>query len=266
MDTLPPSSPGLGRRRASVERVAATRPTTRTRAIVLRGVDFGDSDRVVTLLTEEVGIVAVMARGVRKGSRRFPGAVPSFAILDAELAVGRGEVGRLAEAAPRRSFPALLGDLERMRAVGGQLDWLRRLLPSRQPDPDVFETTVQLLEAVAMAPPPDVKRLVVAFRARVASLLGIEPSLVRCARCGREPGPRQAARFDPASGGIVCRACGGGPLTLSGDARRGLIAAQGTDWTDAFPAAAGGVAEGGPDAVSDAEHVLGAFLDYHARR
>jgi DNA repair protein RecO (recombination protein O) len=227
---------------------------------------------VVTLITEAFGIVPVMARGVRKGSRRFPGAVPPFALLETEIGLGQGEVGRLAEAVPRRSFPLLLADLDRMRAVGQQLDWLRRLLPPRQRDPEVFRTVVDLLAAVADRPGQEARGLEVAFRARVAALLGLEPNLERCAGCGRAPRPGQAARFDPAAGGIVCRACGGGPIGLSGPARTGLLEAVRAAWTEAFrptsvpSPAVNTVRDGGPDPIADADHAVTAFLDYHARR
>ena len=54
--------------------VRATPETIRTRAIVLRLVDYRESDRIATLFTEALGRVGAIARGARKSQRRFGGA------------------------------------------------------------------------------------------------------------------------------------------------------------------------------------------------
>ena len=42
-----------------------------TPAIVLRTVDYGEADRVVTLFTREHGKLSALARGARKSVKRF---------------------------------------------------------------------------------------------------------------------------------------------------------------------------------------------------
>ena len=56
-----------------------------TRAVLLRQVDTGESDRVVTLLTEELGKVSAIARGARKSRKRFGAALALFVLAEAEL-------------------------------------------------------------------------------------------------------------------------------------------------------------------------------------
>ena len=41
-----------------------------TRALLLKQVDTGESDRVVTLLTEDLGKVSAIARGARRSRKR----------------------------------------------------------------------------------------------------------------------------------------------------------------------------------------------------
>ncbi|MBX7197665.1 MAG: DNA repair protein RecO, partial [Sandaracinaceae bacterium] len=52
-------------------RGATPRTAQASRAVLLRSVDFGEADRIVTLLTEQHGRVAVMARGARRSQKRF---------------------------------------------------------------------------------------------------------------------------------------------------------------------------------------------------
>ena len=47
--------------------------SAKLRAVVLRTVDYGERDRVVTLLSRERGKLSAFARGGRSSQRRFGG-------------------------------------------------------------------------------------------------------------------------------------------------------------------------------------------------
>ncbi|HEY5376881.1 MAG TPA: recombination protein O N-terminal domain-containing protein, partial [Polyangiaceae bacterium] len=57
----------FARRTASPARVAL--------ALLLRRVEYGESDLVVTLLTDSIGRVSALARGARKSVKRFGGVI-----------------------------------------------------------------------------------------------------------------------------------------------------------------------------------------------
>ncbi|MGF1464978.1 MAG: DNA repair protein RecO [Sandaracinaceae bacterium] len=206
-----------------------------TPAVVLRRVAYGEADQVLTLLTEAYGRVGVLARGARKSTRRFAGALEPFCVLDVEVALGRGELGRLAQARLVRAFPALLADLDRMTTAGACLELVRELLPPREPDPSWLPTVVDLLEALDAGAPPEELRI--AFTLRFLALTGFAPGLERCGRCDRPAPPGRAALFDPVLGALVCRACGGAPWKLSGSLRARMTASLGPRWTavEAWP-------------------------------
>ena len=117
--------------------------------MLVRSVDYGEADRIVTLLTEHTGLVALMARSARKSQRRFAGALEPFGVIDAELALGRGEVGRLASARLVRGFPTLLGSLPAMREAGRALELVRDATPPRESDPRLLATVEHLFERLA---------------------------------------------------------------------------------------------------------------------
>lgn len=66
-----------------------------SRAIVLRHVDFRESDRVITVFTLEQGRMAGLAKGVRKSVRRFAGRLDLFSLVVLEHRDGRGELSIL---------------------------------------------------------------------------------------------------------------------------------------------------------------------------
>src|SRR5438552_5371684 len=63
--------------------------TYRDRAVVLRKLDYGEADRIYTLLTREHGKVGAIAKGVRKTTSKLAHALGLYAHVDLLLAHGR---------------------------------------------------------------------------------------------------------------------------------------------------------------------------------
>src|SRR5438094_9395801 len=63
--------------------------TYRDQAVVLRKLDYGEADRIYTLLTREHGKVGAIAKGVRKTSSKLAHALGLYAHVDLLLAHGR---------------------------------------------------------------------------------------------------------------------------------------------------------------------------------
>ncbi|MBL0712915.1 MAG: DNA repair protein RecO, partial [Desulfosarcina sp.] len=57
-------------------------PTLKTSAILLRRVDFGDYDLILTLLSQDFGKISVIAKHAKKSRKRFAGVLELFSILD----------------------------------------------------------------------------------------------------------------------------------------------------------------------------------------
>src|SRR5919204_5206883 len=61
----------------------------KTEGIVLRSMDLGEADRVLTVLTPRLGKLRVIAKGVRRPRSRIGGALEPFSDVQLVLAVGR---------------------------------------------------------------------------------------------------------------------------------------------------------------------------------
>jgi DNA repair protein RecO (recombination protein O) len=220
----------------------------------LRCVDYGEADRIVTLLTRDHGRLSAMARSARKSKRRFAGgSLEGFAWISVELTFGRGALARLVSARVTRSFPCLLGDLARMSAAGVLLRLARDLVPERVPDVGLYDALSEMLSALD-DPAVPAKPLQLAAEAHLLALTGFAPMLSACAVCGKQPGQGQLALFDPTRGGLVCRACGGGPERVSSAVRERLIQALAGDVLDAAGA------DWSSEELREAERVLTRFV------
>ncbi len=209
-------------------------------------------------MTKRLGKVSALARGARRSRRRFMGALEPFAVLEVEMAAGRGELWRLRQAQVSRSFPGLMRDLEKMAVAGGAVELVRMGMPERDPDPVVFATTVALFELVDHAKGA-LQEALLCFRLRIMAVLGFAPCLDRCGRCGKPAGENRAALFDPLAGHLVCRACGGAGVHLGAETRRRLLQALGPSWRHAVTPWTSGQLEDARAAVCTfVEHRLGA--------
>ena len=66
-----------------------------TQAIVLSRIDYGETDRIVTLLTSSVGKVTAIAKGVRKPKSRMAGGIELFSVNNIVYIDGKSEMKTL---------------------------------------------------------------------------------------------------------------------------------------------------------------------------
>lgn len=194
-----------------------------TDALLLRRVEYGEADLVLTLLTRKLGKVSALARGARKSARRFAGALEPMHTLTVQLDERPGaELFVLTESKLKTPRAKILESLACLEAAGKALSWARRAAPPRTPEEGpyaVLETLLDRLQA-ASADSPRIALAEAGLSLLVALGWGID--LERCVRCGKRATQRQSASVDAARGGLVCRSCGGSRLRLSGEAREHL--------------------------------------------
>ncbi len=173
-------------------------------AILLRAVDFGESDRIAHLLTPELGRLTVMAKGARRSVRRFPGTLDVFNHLRIEFRPApRGGMAFLEQAILVSPFLPLRARPSRYALGSYLLELLDRMAPERGARVDskrLFCFALSALQALEVIEPDRPLRLL--FELRALDALGLRPELRCCVRCGHEPGVE--AGFLVADGGVVC--------------------------------------------------------------
>jgi DNA repair protein RecO (recombination protein O) len=90
----------------------------RVSAIILRRVNYGEADRIITVLTRENGILSVRARGVRREKSRLAGGIELFAVCDLSLvksAQNTGEMWTLAGASLNKFFAQIMTDYDKLQ-------------------------------------------------------------------------------------------------------------------------------------------------------
>ena len=86
----------------------------RTKAIVLRRTNYGETDRILTLLTP-LGQRSAIARGVRREKSRLAGGIELFAVSDVVLRRGKGSLYTITQARLDRFYRQILQDYDRLQ-------------------------------------------------------------------------------------------------------------------------------------------------------
>lgn len=86
----------------------------RTRAIVLRRTNYGEADRILTLITPH-GQRSVIARGARREKSKLAGGIELFTVSDVVIQQGRGELGILSQVRPIVFYSHILEDYDRLQ-------------------------------------------------------------------------------------------------------------------------------------------------------
>ena len=178
----------------------------KSEGIVLRSMDLGEADRVLTVLTPRLGKLRVIAKGVRRTRSRIGGALEPFSDVQLVLAVGR-TFDVVTSSSLEDPHLGLRNDLHSTAAAWYVVELADRFCEGAADSHEAFRLLAQALSGLD-APPAEVTREVVArwFELHLLDAMGFRPELTACLDCGARIEPEGNA-YSPAGGGIVCGQC-----------------------------------------------------------
>ena len=174
---------------------------------MLRRLDYGEADRILTLLTREHGKLSAIAKGSRRAKARSANGLDLFTRSRMMLAKGHN-LDVVAQTEPRGDVRHISGDLQRTAYACLVVEVVDKVLEERHPVDDVFQLVVTSIERLNQPQRPP-RAESAWFVMRILELLGYAPQLADCPGCNR-PLPEAAGWFSPLLGGILCRECGAG--------------------------------------------------------
>jgi DNA repair protein RecO (recombination protein O) len=146
-----------------------------TRAIVLSRTDFGEADRIITVLTPDYGKLSLMAKGVRRQKSKLAGGIELFSVSDITYLPGRGSVSTLVSARLRHHYGDIVKDLVRVQ-LGYELT--KRLHKTTEDNPEeryfyLLDHTYSALNSRAI----DTQLIAAWFQAQLLRMAGHTPNL-----------------------------------------------------------------------------------------
>lgn len=158
---------------------------------------------MVQLLTPELGVVSLLARGARKSARRFGGALDYFCRLEAELRPARHGLGTLVGVELLGAFERVRGDVDRYWLGCHFLEVARWGVREADPAPAVYSLVLAALGALDRGADPASLRRV--FQVQGLRALGYGLMLDACPSCLADLAAGSAVRGPQ----VVCRGCAG---------------------------------------------------------
>jgi len=142
-------------------------PAYTTDGLILKRSNFGEADRILTVLTNRFGKISVIARGVRKITSRRAGNIEVLNLV--KLHLFKAKSYTLTEAEAQETFAKLKESLLLSTVAFHVIELIDRLVPEGQKNEKLFDLSVSVLKILEENPRQIFLR---AFEVKLLGMLG----------------------------------------------------------------------------------------------
>ncbi len=183
---------------------------TKTDAIVLKSMKYGDTSKIVTFYTRRFGKIKGIAKGARRKGNKFGSSLEPLSHV--ELVLYKKEhrdLHLISQCDSIDSFRTVHESVGKMSVGFLVLELTDRLAHDEEENGAFFSALHDTLAELDRSD-RNVESLGRSFQIRCAALLGYAPSLESCAECGKKVDEEERASkmgFHPVNGAVVCVSC-----------------------------------------------------------
>lgn len=174
----------------------------KTKGIVLKRINYGEADRILTILTSGHGKIKAIAKGSRKILSKLGGSLEPFCLVDFIFHEGKS-FHIVTSAVVTKHFEKIHTDIDKTAKAFYIGELLDKFLEEKQNHPEVFELFKKYLENLESADDPI---LIPVFSAKILEAVGFKPVTSSCLHCQNKLLPAQNF-WDDVEGGVICQNC-----------------------------------------------------------
>jgi len=175
------------------------------RAVILRTRPYGESDKIVTFLSEDAGKLTGIAKGARNSRRRFANCLDPFTVVRVHFRVRPGAGLVFMETCDLLATAQALIEPAKFAYGSYLVELTDQLTAEGQPVPELYHLLVEALELLRQG--PATAAFLRAFELRLLYYAGYEPQLQECARCHGALAKHAGVFVDPVHSGLMCPQC-----------------------------------------------------------
>jgi len=175
-----------------------------TRAVVSKTMKMSNSSKLVSLITENHGLVKVMAKGARRPRSKFGAALEPITLINSIYYYrDTREIQNLSNADIIEPYTGLKSDLKILSVASGIIEIAQSQTAHEDPKAGTFYLVVDSLNGLETSSPKDAEKHLWRFVLRILDTAGYRPALDRCVMCGKKP-KGKSVFFSFADGGLTC--------------------------------------------------------------
>lgn len=174
----------------------------RVEGIVIRSMDYGEGNKIITLCTESHGKIGVLVRGAKKVKSRYAALTQLFTFGEFAFFRQNSGLGTLNSGEIIESHFSLREDLYLAAYASYACELLDKTLQDEEVGSFWFTQLKACLEGLSAGKDPQI--VIHLFEMKILQAAGYGPSFEACISCGRVD---DSLSVSPRLGGKLCRAC-----------------------------------------------------------
>ena len=237
-------------------------PVFSTPAILLRRINFGDYDLIITFFTLNKGKLSVIAKSAKKSTKRFSGILELFSVLQIVVSAGgRKGLPVLQEAVLQHPYANIRADIKKTGYASYWAELINEWMEDGIKHVQLFRLFRYVLDLLDGGKIPD-PAISILFQMRFSKLSGHSPNLRQCCLCQTPLDQIKTNKimFDNKRGGLVCLNCAthaAGYSSLTKGTVKQLL------WTEKRDLIQAGRIRFTTQAIKEGLEFLEAFVPYH---
>jgi DNA repair protein RecO (recombination protein O) len=182
------------------------RESYKTTGFVLRSLNYGESDLIITFYSHEFGKLKGIAKGAKNSKKRFANVFEPFSLTNIIFTRKNRDMLAFIESCDIIDhYQAIRHDLEKTLIASYYIDLADHFSPEGKKNENVFLLLQDFLQMLGEQKTSDAA--VRFFEIRLLKLAGFEPELKHCITCKTPVANGNSYFFHASEGGIKCSTC-----------------------------------------------------------
>jgi len=176
----------------------------RTEGIVLKTIEYGDADKIVTIYTKNHGKIQAIAKGVRKTKSKFGSSLEILTYAVFLIYKGKN-IDIISQTEILESFFIASKEIVKFAFASNCVEVVNKISEEGEVNLSLFFLLKEVLHYLKEAKDP--KLLTLSFKWQTLAILGYKPSFNRCCSCNSEIKDQKEMFFNIDKGGVICNKC-----------------------------------------------------------
>ncbi len=180
-----------------------TRKIVKTKGIVLAETNFSEADKMLTVLTPDLGKISCVAKGARRLQNKLMSTSQIFAFSDMVLYRGKSDSYYINSAELIEPFYSLRIDYDKLECAMSCVKFIKKNVQENQSSVLLLKLLLNTIYLLSVGD-KNLEFVEEVYKLKAICLLGYMPRVSACVECGN----KDTIGFSIKKNGMVCKNCG----------------------------------------------------------